>query len=292
MNAAGAGNRAPRERRFQLPGYELAALEWGEPGERPVIAMHGWLDNAGSFEPLGPALTGCHVIAFDAAGHGRSQNRSADAGYNIWQEIGDILELAELLAWPRFSLLGHSRGAAVATLFAGTFPLRTDRLLLIEGGLPMVGDAGDAPQGLAEALERARTLRLRSGRVFTSRRQAIEERMNGFSPVDRKAAEILATRSLLSVDGGWQWRADQRLKAGSELRLTREQLGAFLDRVDAPAICILAEDSPFAELEIYRTMLDRIRDLELHRVPGRHHLHLEGAAEEIAALLVRFLDLR
>jgi pimeloyl-ACP methyl ester carboxylesterase len=269
---------------------KLAALEWGEPGGRPVIAMHGWLDNAGSFDLLAPLLTGCRVIAFDAAGHGNSDNRSADAGYNIWQEVGDVLDLAVELGWDRFSLLGHSRGAAVATLFAGTFPDKTENLLLVEGGLPIIGEAAEAPAHLAQVLERMLSLRGRSGRVFEERDAAIAERMDGFSPVNHDAAEVLARRSLRQVPGGWQWHADQRLKAGSEFRLTPELLTAFLGRVAAPAICVLADESPFADLDLYRDMLKLIKGIEVHRIPGRHHFHLEGAADEIAGLLSKFLE--
>lgn len=282
------GFATSKERRFHLPGLELAALEWGEPGGMPVIALHGWLDNAGSFDLLAPSLDGWHLIALDAAGHGNSDNRSADASYNIWQEVGDILDVAAELGWGRFNLLGHSRGAAIATLFAGTFPEKTESLMLIEGGLPFLGDAAEAAENLASVLTRTRTLRDRSGRVFASRDQAIAERVDGFSPVNREAAEVLARRSLREVSGGWQWHADRRLKAGSELRLTRELLVPFLKRVAAPSICVLADDSPFGDFEIYRNLLGLIDGIEVHRIPGRHHFHLEGAAGDIAQLLTHF----
>jgi pimeloyl-ACP methyl ester carboxylesterase len=285
----GRRTEAPIERKFQLPAYGLAALEWGKPGGRPVIALHGWLDNAGSFDLLAPLLTGCHLIALEAAGHGKSGHRSVDAGYGLWQEVGDVIEVADLLGWDRFSLLGHSRGGAVATLFAGTFPDRVDRLMLIEGGLPFIGEAAEAPGNLAEVLTRSRELRHRRGRVFTSREEAIAERVGGFSPVTTEAAEVLARRSLGEVGGGWQWQADQRLKAGSEFKLTSEILAAFVRRVTAPTICVLADDSPFGDLDLYREMLGRFSDIEVHRIAGRHHFHLEGAAQAIADLLRRFL---
>jgi pimeloyl-ACP methyl ester carboxylesterase len=253
-----------------------------------MLASHGWLDNAGSFDLLAPLLDGWHLIAVDAAGHGNSDNRSADASYNIWQEVGDILEVAAELGWDRFNLLGHSRGAAVATLFAGAFPEKIERLMLIEGGLPFLGDAAEAPENLASVLTRTRALRGSSGRVFASRDQAIAERVDGFSPVSHEAAEVLARRSLREVADGWHWHADRRLKAGSEMRFTRELLVSFLKRVAAPAICVLADDSPFGDFEIYRDLLGLIEGIEVHRIPGRHHFHLEGAAGEIARRLTRF----
>lgn len=279
----------PAERQFELPTLRLAALEWGEPGGEPCLALHGWLDNAGSFEHLAPLLPGLHLVAPDAAGHGSSGHRSADAGYHIWTELYDILDVAAALGWERFSLLGHSRGAAVATLFAGTFPERVERLMLIEGGLPIIGAAEEAPANLARVLTRTRELAGRAGRVYATREAAIAERAEGFSPVSIAAAEILARRSLRAVAGGWQWQADQRLKAGSEFRLTRDELAAFLGRVTAPSICVLAEESPFGDWDIYRDLLGLIRGIEVHRIPGRHHFHLEGQAAEIAARLNRFI---
>lgn len=278
----------PAELRFDLPTTTLAALEWGEPGALPVLAWHGWLDNAGSFAPLASSLSGIQLVAVDAAGHGLSGHRAADSSYNIWQDLSDILELADQLGWERFGLIGHSRGATVTSLFAGTFPDRVSHLALIEGGVPILGEPDDAPENLGRVLQRTRELRNREGRIYASRERAVATRMDGFTPVTEEAAEILARRSLREVRGGWQWHADQRLKAGSEFKLTRQQAVAFLKRIAAPTICYLAEESPFADLGIYRELLPLIANIEQHRLPGRHHLHMEDAAATIGRSLSQF----
>jgi len=279
------------ERQFELPGLTLAGREWGEPGQLPVLALHGWLDNAGSFDLLAPWLQGCHLLALDAAGHGHSDNRSPDASYNIWQEVGDACDVAEQLAWERFSLLGHSRGAAVATLLAGTYPERIERLVLIEGAIPILQDADLAPANLAKAFDEGRRLRKKSGRIFSDRETALAERMNGFSPVDYATAEVLARRSLREVEGGYQWHADQRLKGHSEFKLTARQVRAFIERISAPALLFLAENSPFAGRPIFQEMLGYYADLEVVTLLGNHHLHLEGAEQEIGTRSRRFLGL-
>ena len=85
------------ERTFQVNGLTLAAKEWGMPGATPVIALHGWLDNANTFDRMLPFMDNLHVIALDLAGHGRSDFRSADSGYEIWHDISDIMTVADAM---------------------------------------------------------------------------------------------------------------------------------------------------------------------------------------------------
>jgi pimeloyl-ACP methyl ester carboxylesterase len=279
----------PRERRFELPGLSLAAEVWGSPGERPILASHGWLDNAGSFELLAPLLPGCELVALDLAGHGFSAARSPDSAYNIWQDVGDLLDVADALGWQRCTLLGHSRGAAISMLFAGSFPERVDKLVLLEGGLPITAEASEAPAGLAQALRETRELRGKGGRVFRERATAIAERAGGFSKVTTAAAERLARRSLREVAGGWQWHADQRLKAQSELRLTPEHARAFARRITAPVLLLFAERSPFVDRPLFQELPKLLANVETGRIEGGHHFHLEGSEEAIAERIRRFL---
>jgi pimeloyl-ACP methyl ester carboxylesterase len=282
----------PEQRQFDIPGLKLAAQVWGRRGGRPVLATHGWLDNAATFDLLAPRLSDCEIVALDLAGHGESGSRSPDAAYNIWQDVGDLLEVLDQLGWRACSLLGHSRGAAIGMLFAAAFPERVDRLALIEGGVPLVGDAETAPATLAQAVLEQRALRAKSGRVFTERAIAIAERTQGFTKVSLAAAEILARRSLRAVPGGFQWHADQRLKGAPELRLTRELVRAFVRAVRAPVLLVLAEDGPFGRTELYEEMIGLFADIEVVRLPGGHHLHLEGAEVEIAERILRFFGPR
>ena len=253
--------------------------------------MHGWLDNAGSFDRLAPELAGCHIFALDAAGHGFSGNRSVDAAYNIWQDVGDVCEVARQLGWGRFRLLGHSRGAAVATLLAGTYPQLVEQLVLVEGAIPILATAQQAPDNLARAYDEQRQLRDKTGRVFPDRETALAERVNGFSPVALATADILARRSLRQVAGGYRWHADQRLKARSEVQLTPEQMRAFIERVTAPVLLFLAENSPFAGRPVFQEMLGYYADLKSLTLPGDHHLHLEGAELEIGRQIRGFFGL-
>ncbi|MCL4127312.1 UNVERIFIED_CONTAM: hypothetical protein GTU68_010263 [Idotea baltica] len=47
---------------------------WNENGKKtPILALHGWMDNAGTWDHICPILDSDHpLVAIDAAGHGLS----------------------------------------------------------------------------------------------------------------------------------------------------------------------------------------------------------------------------
>ena len=47
--------------------------------------------------------------------------------------VGQIRGVMDALGWDKAHVIGHSMGAAIATLFAASYPERVDRMLLIEG---------------------------------------------------------------------------------------------------------------------------------------------------------------
>ena len=126
----------PASHEWQVNNLKLAGLSWGHPSEKPLLALHGWLDNAASFAYLGPLLGGYYVVAPDLTGHGLSACRSADASYQIWDDLPEILGVLQELGWDSFQLMGHSRGAIIASLLASAFPERVRALALLDALSP------------------------------------------------------------------------------------------------------------------------------------------------------------
>ena len=129
-------------------GRRLEALAWGTPTGFPCLALHGWLDNANTFARLAPRLPQLHWVAIDLPGHGLSEHRSPDAKYHFIDWVGDVMAAADALGWQRFSLVGHSMGAAIAALCAGAYPNRVKRLALLDGLGPFSSEAEDVPARL------------------------------------------------------------------------------------------------------------------------------------------------
>src|SRR4051794_1523424 len=68
-------------------------------GKWPTIALHGWLDNANSFDAFAQAMPELDLFAMDFAGHGLSDPRQPDVGYWGWLDVQDVVAVADRLGW-------------------------------------------------------------------------------------------------------------------------------------------------------------------------------------------------
>lgn len=281
-----------QEIRIQLPHIDLAARVYGPDDGQPVLALHGWLDNAMTFDLLAPQLRGLRIVAIDMAGHGHSGHRAPGAGYQLWDYALDALMATQQLGWEKFSLLGHSLGGIISVLIAGAVPERIERVALIDGLVPDTGEADKAPKKLGQALLAHIDLAAKKKTIYPTVEQAVQVRMRGFMPVSQLASELLAQRGLSPVAGGYSWSTDSRLTLPSPLRLTRAHAAAFVHAVQCPMSLILAEQGVLTKEPDFIKFLSTL-DLDVQRLPGGHHLHLddEQGAQAVAACLQDFFVL-
>lgn len=117
----------------ELAGIRLAALEAGVGG-RPLLLVHGF---TGAKEDFGDevdrlASQGFHVVAPDLRGHGASDQPQEESDYSLSSFADDMWQLADLLGWRQFDLLGHSMGGMIAQVMVLDRPERVDRLILMD----------------------------------------------------------------------------------------------------------------------------------------------------------------
>lgn len=282
-----------KEIRIQLPHIDLAARVYGPEDGVPVLALHGWLDNAMSFELLAPKLPGLRIVALDMAGHGFSGRRAPGAGYQLWDFATDALLATQELGWSKFSILGHSLGGIVGVLVAAAVPERIERLALIDGLVPDTGEAAQSPKKLGEALLAQIDVHSKKKTVYSSEEQAVQARVRGFMPVSKLAAELLVSRGLSPVDGGYCWNTDVRLTLPSPLRLTIKHAQAFVQALQCPVSLVLAEQGLLVSVPEFMGFMDSLdkKNMVIHRVLGGHHLHLddEQGAQAVAECFAEFL---
>ena len=122
-----------RVRTVKAAGYAWCAIAWGNPGDPPLLLVHGVTSSAETFWRVGPALAaaGRSIIAVDLPGHGRTggwrgRHRFAETAADLAGFIRAAgLERADL------DVLGHSWGAMVVAALPGA-GLRPRRLILLD----------------------------------------------------------------------------------------------------------------------------------------------------------------
>ncbi|MEW9622733.1 alpha/beta fold hydrolase [Rhodanobacter geophilus] len=266
---------APRERRIALPRLTLAALEWGDPAAPPLVALHGWLDNAASFATLAPLLASRYrVIALELPGHGHSDHLPAGAGYHYLDHVRAVLAALDALELPRCSLLGHSLGAGIASLVAAAAPARIERLHLIEGLGPLGDDGAHTLQRYRDALARP-PADGKALRVFRDVEQAISARVIA-SGLRTELARPIVERGLRVAESGWQWRSDPRLVRPTAIRLAETQIRALLAGIEAPAALLLSQPAtPYLPAAMMQARAACVPRIAVEHMDGGHHLQLE-----------------
>lgn len=267
--------RPVREGAIERDGLQVAYKQWGDDSQPALLCLHGWLDNAASFDGLAAGLDGVRVLAMDLAGHGRSGHRPPSVPYHYVDWVLDVLRVADILGLDRFSLMGHSMGASIASLVAGTCPDRVQRLVLLEGLGPRAvpeGQAGNLLQNYVELEQKARKTPVRSRpsafeTALRSRRVA--------SPLSPASAELLARRGTEAVGDGVMWRNDRRLSRWQPIHFTEAQVREFLSRITCPTLAVTAADGLEMNQDTVVARKACIAELTEAHVSGQHHVHMD-----------------
>jgi len=274
---------------WTVHGLHIAGLAWGDPAAPAILCLHGWMDNAASFAVLAPLLENYYVVAPDLTGHGQSDRRSADATYQIWDDLPEVLGIVDELGWENFSLVGHSRGAVIASLFAASYPERVQHLVMLDAVGPQPTAEDEFPAQMRRFLQDKGRLLLRENREFRSIADAVASRVE--TGLGQAAAALIAGRNLRPTEGGFTWTTDPRLRGASAVKLTPGQVDAVLGALIMPTLLLLAEQGHGGRYPAMQDMAQRcIPQLNLAQLPGEHHFHMETSVPELAQLILEFMQ--
>ena len=261
----------------------MALLHWPSQDEHApkVLCLHGWLDNAVSFQPLAQHLPALDFYALDFPGHGHSDHRPDGARYMLTEYVFDI-----------DAVLGHSMGGGVSCLYSAARPERVRRLVLADGLGPWNVDESKTTRQLRDSMDWVRRPR-RPLRQFDSFDTAVKARASGFLDISLDAARMICERAVEEVhdaDGRhYRWRTDPALKWDSPVMISEGQIMNCLENIQAPVLSFHAK--PWRIEFVRERMAPRkatIRNGRFHDVEGNHHFHMDEA-ERIAPLIQDFI---
>nr|HAT8714685.1 alpha/beta fold hydrolase [Legionella jordanis] len=260
---------------LDIPGFKIAAKVWGNPQLPPMLALHGWLDNANSFDLLAPYLEkNFHLIAIDLPGHGLSSHLPEGCYYHFMDGIFTFLEIAKALKLKQFHLLGHSMGACLASLIAGVIPEQILSLVAIEGLGPFSKPEESCQEQLRHYAQHLLKKHSQGNKPYHSLDLAAQARAKrGY--LSLKHAELLCLRGTREEHGMFYWRHDRRLLTPTALRMTEGQILSCLKHISAKTCLIWAENSSVFNGYDMGTRARSIRNLKTYLIKGGHHLHME-----------------
>lgn len=255
------------ERQLDIRGVDYCVYEWGDPNAPLLVYLHGWADTGSTFQFVVDELAAeWRVVAPDWRGFGRTLCRCSS--YWFPDYIADLHELLGFYS-PTDSvrLVGHSMGANVGSLYAGTMPERVDAFVNVEGFGLADSNPDDAPgryrswiEGAAEAPDFSRYAN------FDALASRIKKRHPGMSA----AATGFVAREWAreEADGVVRLRADPRHKLPNPVLYRRAEALACCRAVTAETLLVVGDDSSFA---------GHFDDAALHMFPDSKTVAIEGA---------------
>lgn len=141
-----------------VPGYRSHG--WGQA---KIIALHDWLSDTSSYEPMLPYLNPglCQWAFMDLRGYGLS--RGLPACYTLVEAARDVLALADHLNWQCFHLVGHSMSGMIVQKVAALAPERLHSLIAVTpvsaSGQPLTESQKEDLRAMAHERTRGEILR-------------------------------------------------------------------------------------------------------------------------------------
>jgi pimeloyl-ACP methyl ester carboxylesterase len=270
----------------------LAADEAGDPGDPPVVLLHGGGQTRHSWGTTLGAVAdrGWHAYAVDLRGHGES-DWAPDGDYTLDAFAGDVVEISDAFDTPPV-LVGASLGGIASLAAIGEHPEeRVARALVLVDVAPRMEEEG----------------RMRIGAFM------MEHMDEGFASLDEVADAIQAynphrprpsdltglQKNLRHADNGrWYWHWDPafiggRLGSPDETRssiVDPERLGNAARALTVPTLLVRGRVSDLLSEEGAQELLEMVPHARLVDVAGAGHMVAGDRNDLFNDAVVQFLE--
>ncbi|KAJ3645377.1 hypothetical protein Zmor_023043 [Zophobas morio] len=289
--------------RIPVPWGHISGKWWGSRVVQPILAIHGWQDNAGTFDTLAPLLAnrGHSLLCIDLPGHGLSSHYAQGHYYYIfWDGIHLLRRIVKHFEWENVTLMGHSLGGAISFLYAAVYPDEVEKYISLDIASPSVRSPAKIIATIPDAVDKfLHYEHLTPQQIpcyeYNEMIDIVHDAYKG--GVTLEGCKIMMRRGMKPVEdkpGFYVFSRDPRLKVPSLAFMTQEQSLDFASRIKCEVLNIRGDPGMTFEFpEFYGTVLDKIeqqaKKVERHVVKGSHHLHLNNP-ERIVDIVDQFLS--
>ncbi len=247
-------------------GLSIAYQVFGD-GPRDLVYVPGWISNVELMwdDPVLASIlrrlgSFARVITFDKRGTGMSDRLPLDRLPGLEERMDDVRAVMDEVGSDRAILFGHSEGGSMASLFAATYPERTEALILASTYARRT-PAPDHPW--APSAE--------------NREVEIRETEESFGDPDRIPHYMLGDRSDDRAFREWVARYF-RLSASPKVAAQLMQMNTLMDTrsvlplIQAPTLLLYRTEDEDVDVEEGRWMASQIPNATFVELPGDAHL--------------------
>ncbi|CAL4122553.1 unnamed protein product, partial [Meganyctiphanes norvegica] len=275
-----------------------------------IVALHGWVDNCNSFQPLIPHITeGATLLAIDLPGHGLSDHLPKGARYDHLVNVFSLKTLLDKLNWKSVVLLAHSYGVLAAVWFSALFPDLVSGLITMDLLFPWDTKSWkkDWASEIYGHLKFDKLKGDKSPKIYSEKEIieiSIASRVTGLAREDASVAEdaarVLLERGTKQHKDGYIWTHDP--KASRMTLWTLFGLDNYfhvISNLKCPFLVIMSSHGEMLPLKITEEEVNTRNHLReeffqhapncmYHEVQGSHHVHLTKP-HRVAPLICEFI---
>ena len=277
------------ERRMPITRYARSgdvniAYQVAGDGPRDVVYVPGWVSNVevmwedpGLARFLSRIASFSRLIVFDKRGTGLSDPVPAEHLPSLEVRMDDLRAVMDAAGSTSATLFGHSEGGVLCVLFAGTYPDRTDGLILTGSPVKRLRSE-DYPW--APTWEE---------RVAES--ESIERTWGDPQGIDEHYAPSRAGDEAFRNWISRYLRLSASPKAAARLHMmnTTMDVSTLLPAIRVPTLLLYRVDDPDVNVEEGRYIAARIPDAKLVELPGADHFFWAGDAEPLLQEIEEFV---
>ncbi|WP_213285279.1 alpha/beta fold hydrolase [Bradyrhizobium sp. sGM-13] len=277
----------PADRFYESQGLRLHYVDWGNVSAPPLILIHGGLDHCRSWDAIARDLQPhFHIMAPDLRGHGDSE-WAKGSSYSLADNVYDLTRLMRFAGLQDAAFVGHSMGGMVALAYAGTYPEKVSRLVVLDGAF--LSDSQPAP--IAEQMSRWIDQLDRISEHQESTFRTIEEAAKRLSTRNKRLTPALAQHLARhgvrqGSDGLYRWKFDHYQRARAPYRLWPEDYIALWSRITCPTLLMWGDESFLPDPA---GLLAHFKSAELQKIAGAGHWLHHDRLDVVLASLRRFL---
>lgn len=277
------------EIKIPVPWGHISGKWYGPQDVRPILGLHGWLDNAGTFDTLVPLLPP-HVafLSIDLPGHGLSSRLPEGCHYHSVDNLLVIRMIMNQYKWEKVSLIGHSMSGIGAFVFAAVFPEKTEMIISIDALKPHQRTPEKAINTMAGRLE---DFLIEDRRISSNAEppsytydQLIDRLHHGsLNSVEKEYCKHLLARNVQRSErdaNKYFFCRDRRVMFYNYTIAHQDVCVEMAKKITAPHMFIRATNSTLFESKKY---FDEVMEILLKKdnfvyveAEGTHHLHLNN----------------